>query len=118
MIKKKSFTAAFTLIELLVVITIIGILAGIVLPVFNSVQTKGLQTKCLASSKQIGLALKLFAGDNNSSYPTTGVPTGMTVTTSNNAFLGSVSHLRPERNHFLQPRCDYLHSGLAAGQRA
>ena len=69
MIKKKSLTSAFTLIELLVVITIIGILAGIALPVFNTVQLKGAQTKVLAQAKQVGLALKLYAGDNGGSYP-------------------------------------------------
>ena len=62
-------TAAFTLVELLVVITIIGILAGIALPVYNGVTERANQTKALAQAKQIGLALKLYAGDNDGAFP-------------------------------------------------
>ncbi len=69
-------------------ITIIGILAGIALPVFNTVQIKGSQTKSLAQAKQIGLALKLFAGDNDGVYPRMGVPAALAAdpTTANDAF--------------------------------
>ena len=92
MINKKSMTAAFTLIELLVVITIIGILAGIALPVFGQVQERGQQTKSLASAKQIGLSLKLYATDNEGQFPTgvgdpvSGPADGSKATTSNEAF--------------------------------
>src|SRR4029450_10982502 len=65
----KNPQSAFTLIELLVVITIIAILASIALPVFNGVTERANQTKDLSNAKQIGLALKLFASDNNGAFP-------------------------------------------------
>lgn len=68
--KSHKFTSAFTLIELLVVISIIAILAGIALPVFGQIQVRGAQTKALANAKQVGLACKLFAMDNNGNFPT------------------------------------------------
>jgi prepilin-type N-terminal cleavage/methylation domain-containing protein len=67
--KINKASSAFTLIELLVVIAIIAILASIALPVFSSVQERGKQTKDLSNGKQIALALKQFALDNNGSFP-------------------------------------------------
>ena len=66
---KKSALAAFTLIELLVVITIIAILASFALPAYTAVQERAQQTKDLSNGKQIALALKQFATDNNGSFP-------------------------------------------------
>lgn len=66
---KKLQASAFTLIELLVVISIIAILAGIALPVFGEVQTRGAQTKALSNAKQVGTACKLFAMDYNGNFP-------------------------------------------------
>jgi prepilin-type N-terminal cleavage/methylation domain-containing protein len=84
---------AFTLIELLVVITIIAILASFALPAYTTVQERAYQTKDLSNAKQIGLALKQFASDNNGSFPNkmpaagdySAAPVG-TPTTSNDAF--------------------------------
>src|SRR6266511_6177847 len=64
-----SREGGFTLIELLVVIAIIAILASIALPVFSSVQERGKQTKDMSNGKQIALALKPFAIDNNGTFP-------------------------------------------------
>jgi len=67
MIKKTS--SAFTLIELLVVIAIIAILASIALPAFSAVQERAKQTKDLSNGKQVVLALRQFALDNNGNFP-------------------------------------------------
>ena len=90
--RRSARTAAFTLVELLVVITIIGILAGIALPVYNGVTERANQTKALAQAKQIGLALKLYSGDHDGIFPNkvvdtaTGLPGDTDITTANQAF--------------------------------
>src|SRR5712691_6834847 len=66
---KPKTSSAFTLIELLVVIAIIAILASIALPAFSSVQERAKQTKDMSNGKQIALALRQFALDNNGEYP-------------------------------------------------
>jgi prepilin-type N-terminal cleavage/methylation domain-containing protein len=72
----KNKSSAFTLIELLVVITIIAILASIALPVFNGVTERANQTKDLSNAKQIAIAMKLFASDNNGFYPSKAAAAG------------------------------------------
>lgn len=67
--KTKRNLKGFTLIELLVVITIIAILASVSVPVFSSIQRKAKLNKSLQHAKQIGLALRVFAGDENGLYP-------------------------------------------------
>jgi len=66
---KRNSLSGFTLIELLVVISIIAVLAGIALPVYSTVQERGAQTKDLSNAKQIALACKLFAADNDGKFP-------------------------------------------------
>ncbi len=54
---------AFTLIELLVVIAIIAILAAILFPVFAQARAKARQVACLSNTKQMGLAIMMYAQD-------------------------------------------------------
>ncbi len=65
----KKTTQAFTLVELLVVIVIIGILAGIALPVFQKAQERGKAISDLSNLKQIGIGIMTYKNDNNNQLP-------------------------------------------------
>lgn len=59
----------FTLIELLVVLTIIGILAGLLLPAMASAKARAKNTVCVSNLRQLGIAVRLYAEDDNNRLP-------------------------------------------------
>ena len=65
----KQNKKAFTLIELLVVIAIIAILAAMLLPALAAAKKKAAKIACVNNQKQVGLAYRVWSGDNNDKYP-------------------------------------------------
>jgi prepilin-type N-terminal cleavage/methylation domain-containing protein len=108
---KTKTSSAFTLIELLIVIAIIAILASIALPAFIGVQRRAKQTKDLSNGKQIAIALRQFALDNNGEFPNrayaynksyTDTTLGA-LTTSNDAFRWLVPQYTTSEDIFQVP---------------
>lgn len=60
---------AFTLTELLIAVTIIGLLAALLFPVFARARENARRTTCLSNERQLGMAIMQYAADNDSYFP-------------------------------------------------
>jgi len=66
---RRAVTKAFTLIELLAVIGIILVLAALIFPTVQGVKKKADTTVCASNLHQIGVAMSLYASENQTALP-------------------------------------------------
>lgn len=124
-------SAAFTLVELLIVLAIVGILAGLLLPVFSRAREAGRSAACLSNLHQVGVALQLYVQDNRNRMPvmydalfsTNNAPTNMqkTVDVVLTNYLGSTNILKCPSDRegvFERTRSSYGWNVLINGQDA
>jgi prepilin-type N-terminal cleavage/methylation domain-containing protein/prepilin-type processing-associated H-X9-DG protein len=65
----KKYWYGFTLVELLVVIAIIALLLSLLMPALQTAREPGKAVVCKSNLKQQGLAVRLYADDNNGKLP-------------------------------------------------
>jgi prepilin-type N-terminal cleavage/methylation domain-containing protein/prepilin-type processing-associated H-X9-DG protein len=59
----------FTLVELLTVIAIVGVLAGLIVPIVGRVRANARFTGCASNLRQIGILFQLYSQDNKGCLP-------------------------------------------------
>ena len=82
---KARTQSAFTLIELLIVIAIVAILAGVILPVYGSVQLSGKRSQSLSNMRQLAMATMTYTGDHSGNLPQQGDATTWASAATNTA---------------------------------
>ena len=68
-LRRSVVADAFTLIELLVVIAIIAILAALLLTALSQAKQSASKIQCASNLKQWGIAVNMYAGDNQGRFP-------------------------------------------------
>lgn len=105
--------SAFTLVELLVVITIIVILASLLLPAVSKAKGAARRTSCVGNVRQINMATRMFADDNDDFIPYTN-SLSFSYKERIKAYLGQQGNSSLDDKVFACPSDDFDLSGQLA----
>ena len=81
MSKTNRRQAGFTLVELLIVVIILGILAAVVIPQFNTAAAESKEAALASNLATIRQAVELYKVQHNDAFPGTGIIDQLTLTT-------------------------------------
>ena len=62
-------SSGFTLVEVLVVVAMIAMLLGLLVPALRAAKEKATTIRCLANLRFVGVAVRVFADDNEGFFP-------------------------------------------------
>jgi competence protein ComGC len=62
-------TTALTKIDVLVIVAVLVVMAALLLPALAAAKRKSARINCISNVKQIGIAFRLWEGDNKDKYP-------------------------------------------------
>ena len=77
----KTAQSGFTLVELLIVVIILGILAAVVIPQFNSAAAEARESAVASNLATLRQAIELYKVQHNDTFPGATIVTQLTTTT-------------------------------------
>ena len=95
--------SGFTLIALLVIIAVLAILAALLLPALASAEKKSSKIGCVNNLKQVGLAFRIWEGDNDDKLPMD-VPAAKGVTLELVTGANTYRHFQVMSNELSTPK--------------
>lgn len=103
-IESRQLGLAFTIVELLAVIAILSILAILTIPQVSAMLRSAATAKCVSNMKQIGVAIELYANENNGGYPVgKNEATGILWTGLVGPYVGGNSQWNPQTGSLPHP---------------
>lgn len=92
--KTRPPQSGFTLLELLAGIAILAVLSALLLPAVGKIRNSTDRTKCVSNLRTLGIAINLYATDNDDRLPGP-CPTGLGRTLVDNQRTQMIYHLQP-----------------------